>query len=90
MTDAFEFAELIRDAARRVCRAENPCDAVTLRVDAVSPLTVRLAGVPLPAENVSVCAGAAERMTDGCLALALRAAGGQRCYIVDALSQEES
>ena len=87
MTQAFEFAELIREAAKRVCRAENPCDAVTLYVDALSPLEIRNADVLLPRECVRICAGAAQRLSSGCAVLALKAAGGQRYYIVDVLEE---
>ena len=90
MTQAFELAELIRDAARRVCRAEHPCDAVTLRIETVSPTVVSLNGVRLPERAVRVCDGAAEKLAAGDAALALKAAGGQRYYIVDVLRQEES
>lgn len=89
MTQAYEMAELIRDAARRVCRAENLCDAVPLYIETTSPLAARLAGTLLPRGAVSVCAGAAGRLSPGCTALALKASGGQRYYIIDLLQQEE-
>ncbi len=89
MTQAYELAELIRDAARRVCRAENLCDAAPLYIESIAPLCVSLAGVRLPSETVSVCTGAADKLSPGCTALALKAAGGQRYYIIDLLSRED-
>ncbi len=90
MTLAYELAELIRSCARDVCSAENLCDAMTLRVESLAPLTASLpGGVRLSGEHLRVCAGVRDRLFCGACVLALQSAGGQVYYIVDILSEEE-